>query len=141
MARLIGVDYGLERAGLAVSDPCGKLAFPLMTLYFKDYKNRHEFLDALADIIKKEKAEEVIFGLPLSLDGSENPMCAQMRNTAKRLGRRISAPIHFMPEALSSFEAEEALRAVGLKGEKLKKALDQQAACGILESWIRAGGA
>lgn len=136
MSKRMGIDYGLERTGLAVTDPGGSLVFPLMTLNFREFKNRHEFFDALSDIIRNEKIEELVWGLPLGLDGSENLMCAQIRNAARRLARRAPLPVHFMPEALSSFEAEDDLKKIGLKGDKLKKALDQRAACRILESWL-----
>lgn len=136
MTKYMGIDYGLERIGLAVTDPGGTLVFPLRTLYFRDFKNRHELFDAFSGIIRNEKIEELVWGLPLGLDGSENLMCAQTRNAVKRLARRAPLPVHFMPEALSSFEAEDDLKKIGLKGEKLKKALDQRAACRILESWL-----
>ncbi len=132
----MGIDYGLERTGLAVTDPAGKLVFPLETVYFRDFKSRHDFFDSLADRIRNEQIEALVWGLPLSLDGSENLMCTQIRNAAKRLSRRIDIPVFFMPETLSSYEAESDLRSLGLKGEKLKKVLDQQAACRILESWL-----
>lgn len=136
MSQFIGIDYGLERTGLAISAPEGSLAFPLTTLELKKFKNRGELFDKLAQIILTENARAIVWGLPLNIDGTENMMCAQVRNASRRLNRRISLPIFFMPEILSSFEAERDLRERGLKGEKLKQKLDQQSACRILTSFL-----
>lgn len=136
MSRLLGIDYGLERTGLAVTDPGGSLVFPLMTMHFRNFHNRGEFFDELARKIQTEGITACVWGLPQNMDGSENLMCAQVRNAAKRLGRRINIETCFMPEILSSFEAEEDLRKLGLTGKKLKEALDQQAACRILQSFL-----
>lgn len=137
MPKYMCIDYGLERTGLAVSDPEGKVVFPLETMYFKNFSKRGDFFDALAQKIREEKIEALVWGLPLSLDGKENLMCAQVRNAAKRLARRVDLPLFFMQESLSSFEAEKDLRQIGLKGNKIKLYLDQKAACNILESFIK----
>lgn len=137
MPRFMGIDYGLERTGLAVSDPEGKIVFPLETMYFKNFPKRSDFFDALAQKSRREKIDALVWGLPLGMDGEENLMCVQVRNAAKRLAHRIELPYFFMPETLSSFEAEKDLRSLGLKGNKLKLFLDQKAACHILESYIR----
>lgn len=137
MSRYLGIDYGLERTGLAVSDREGKMVFPLETMYFKDFSRRKDFFDALAVKIGQEKIEAVVWGLPLSLDGKENLMCVQVRNAAQRLAQRTGLPFFFMPETLSSFEAERELCELGLKGKDLKRFLDQKAACNILESYLR----
>lgn len=137
MARFMGIDYGLERTGLAVSDLEEKLVFPLETIYFKDFPRRKDFFDALARKIYDEKIDAIVWGLPLSLDGKENLMCAQVRNAAKKLARRTELPFFFMPETLSSFEAEKELNELGINRKKLKGFLDQKAACNILESYLR----
>lgn len=136
MTKFLGIDYGLERTGLAVSDPNGELVFPLLSLKFKNYKKRSDFFDALANVIRTENVEAIVWGWPSARDGQENLICAQVRNAAKRLFRRVELPYCFMPEFLSSFEAEDDLRKIGLKGEKLKEALDQQAAFRILSSYL-----
>lgn len=136
MPKFVGIDYGLMRVGLAVSDPDGKLAFPLQTLELSSCATRKNLLDSLALIIRNNGAAAVVIGLPLNADGSENLACRQIRNMAVRLGRRIDLPIHFIDEYLTSQLAENDLRDCGVRGSKLKQVLDQQAACRILESFL-----
>lgn len=136
MPKYLGIDYGLERTGLAVTDPDGKLVFPFATLKLEDYKRRSDLLDDLAKRIHKEKIDEVVIGLPLYADGNENLRCAQARNFAARLRHRIDLPVHFEPETFTSQEAERILKEIGMKKDKLKQVLDQQAACLILQSFL-----
>ena len=134
--KFVGVDYGLARTGLAVSDPEGRLAFPLMTLRLEDFSDRKAFLAALAERIVEAGAEAVVVGLPLTLDGEESLTTRQVRNVTERLKRRVSLPFFFMMEALSSQEAWADLREAGLKVRKRKAVLDQQAAVRILSSFL-----
>lgn len=136
MAKFFGIDYGLERVGLAITDPDGRMAFPLATLTLKQFGRRAALLDALCARAVAENADKIVIGLPLSGDGGENQTCRQVRNIVSRIQRRLSIPIYFMPEYLSSQEAEDDLRAAGMKGKNIKKALDQQAACRILSSFL-----
>ena len=134
--KFVGVDYGLARTGLAVSDPEGRLAFPLATLRLEDFSDRKAFLAALAERITETGAEAVVVGLPLMLDGQESLTTRQIRNVTERLKRRVPLPFYFMMEALSSEEAWADLREAGLKMRKRKAVLDQQAAVRILSSFL-----
>ena len=130
------VDYGLARTGLAVSDPEGRLAFPLRTLRLADHPDRKALLDALAQAILAAGAEAVVMGLPLLADGGESLTTRQVRNVTRRLQRRIPLPFYFMSEELSSEEAWDDLRAAGLDARRRRTVLDQQAAVRILESFL-----
>lgn len=134
MARYLGIDYGLERTGLAFAD--GETVLPVKTLFLAQCGSRKAFLDSMAALAEEKGADAVIMGLPLAEDGSESMTCTQIRNAAERLRRRISVPLYFMPEAFSSYEAEAMLRKRGLKRKKLRAVLDQMAACRILSSWL-----
>ncbi|MDO5484082.1 MAG: Holliday junction resolvase RuvX [Desulfovibrionaceae bacterium] len=134
--KYIGIDYGLARTGLAVSDPEGRLAFPLATVRLADYADRKAFLTALADRIAGEGGQAVVMGLPLLDDGSDSLTTRQVRNVAARLQRRVPLPFYFMPELLSSEEAWGDLREAGLKAGKRRAVLDQQAAVRILGSFL-----
>lgn len=136
MAIILGIDYGLERTGLAITDPGGVMAFPLKTLRLSDFKSRGALLDAIAACALKEKAEIIVIGLPAFANGQENLTCRQIRNIAKRLKHRIELPIIFEPEFLSSRQALADLREAGRRNTK--EVLDQQAACIILESFLAA---
>lgn len=136
MTRYLGIDYGLERTGLAISDREGKMAFPLTTLSLKEQGNRKNLLAALADIARANGAEALVMGLPLHADGSENEMVRIVRNIATRIRRRLPLPFYWMPEALTSEEARHDLVTAGLSGRELKQVLDQQAACRILSCFL-----
>lgn len=136
MPKYLGIDYGLERAGVAVTDPDGRLAFPVATLSLGQCGSRRELLNRLAALARERQADAIVLGLPLSEDGAENLMCRQVRNFAARLARRTDRPILFASEYLSSQAASADLRMCGLKGTKARAVLDQQAACLILESFL-----
>ena len=134
--RFLGIDYGLERTGLAISDPSGSLVFPLKTLRLADFGTRKALLDALAAIIRQEAAEACVMGLPVPLEGEETLICRQIRNVTERLKRRVAVPFYFMNEALTSYLAWEDLRQSGVKEAKRRQVLDQQAAVRILEAFL-----
>lgn len=133
---LLGVDYGFERTGLALSDPQALVAFPVGLLELHKYGKRSRLLDEIAAIALKNECKAVILGLPLHVDGTENAMCVSVRKIANKIGRRCNLPVFFMPETLSSEQAMDNLRAGGLHGDKLKAALDQEAARIILQSYL-----
>lgn len=136
MPKYLAIDYGLERTGLAVSDPDGKIAFPLNAIRLKNYPNRGAALDALAKIADDEKADALIIGLPLRADGGETPFSKIVRNASERIKRRVSAPIYFMPEYLSTREARSQLALARPKKKTPREMVDSRAACLILESFL-----
>jgi len=134
--RCLGIDFGLKRVGLALSDPTGTLVSPYRTI---ERTTRDALFDELAEILQKESVTTIVVGLPLSLDGQDTLTTRQVRNFAQSLGRRTDLPIHLVDERLSSALAEEELNAAGLRGQKQKAALDSQAAAVILRSWLESG--
>jgi len=134
--RALGIDFGLKRVGLALSDPTGTLVSPYRTI---ERTTRDALFDELAEILQKESVEVVVIGLPLSLEGEDTLTTRQVRNFAESLARRTELPIHLMDERLSSAQAEEELNAAGVRGKKRKAVLDSQAAAVILRSWLESG--
>lgn len=134
--RLLAVDYGLERMGLAVCDEDETMAFPLRTLRLADYPGRKAQLDALAALIRDERAGGVVIGLPLHGDGAESESSRRARNFCARMRRRVELPFYFMPEYLSTQEAMADLAEAGVPPRRRKAVLDQQAACRILSSFL-----
>ena len=134
--KFVGIDYGLARTGLAISDPEGRMAFPVCTLRLADYPNRKTFLDAMAARIRDIGAEAVVIGLPLRAGGEESLTTRQVRHVTTRLKRRMTIPFYFMPEELSSEEAWTDLREAGLTPKQRRHVLDQQAAVRILASFL-----
>ncbi len=139
--KLVGVDYGLERTGVAATDPEGILAYPVATLELASEGSRKALLASLAAVIAAEQPEAVIIGLPLMPDGSESLTTRQVRNFARRLQRRVSCPCFFVNELLSSEAALDKLREAGVSSRRIMGVIDQQAAVLILQSYLAQPGA
>jgi len=131
--RVLGIDYGQVRVGLAITDPEGRMAFPRPAL---TRTTRDGLFEALLALIQAEAVQAVVIGLPLTLDGGDSLTTRQTRNFAESLARRTTAPVHLMDERLSSAAAEAQLKEAGLCSRKRKPHLDSQAAVQILETWI-----
>lgn len=131
--RVLGIDYGQVRVGLAMTDPEGRMAFPRPAIA---RTTRDSLFEELAALVRAEGVEAVVVGLPLTLDGEDSLTTRQARNFAASLARRIPAPVHLMDERLSSAAAEAQLKEAGLCSRKRKTRLDSQAAVQILETWI-----
>jgi putative Holliday junction resolvase len=131
--RYMGIDYGLKRTGIAVSDSGGSMAFPRAALTMRGKDRFFAELLALAD---KEQVEAFVVGLPRRGNGEESESTRRARNMAARLSRRSPLPIYVMDEYLSSHEAEARLRESGVGGKNLQDKLDAAAAAGILASFL-----
>lgn len=131
--KLLGIDYGQKRTGLAVSDPEERMAFPLATIRMR---GKDAFFAELLALAEREGAEAFVVGLPLRDTGEDSETTRQVRNMTARLKRRTALPVYFMAEALSSYDAEARLREAGKRGKVLLDRLDQAAAVAILESFL-----
>ena len=134
--RVLGIDFGERRIGLALSDPTATLASPLPTM--KRRAGKRPPLKALSELAAEHSVEAVVMGLPLALDGSETEWTRHVRQVALALGERLQVPVHFVDERLTSVMAERAVRSLGLpKGEREKKErIDAAAAVLILQLWL-----
>ncbi len=135
--RALGIDFGLKRVGLALSDPDGRMALPHAVL---ERSTRDKIFADIVSVIESRGVQAVVVGLPLALDGEETLTTRQARNFAQSLARRTAVPVHLMDERLSSAEAEARLKEAGLCPKKRKSRLDSQAACLILQAWLDAQG-
>ena len=137
--RVLALDVGRKRIGLAVSDAAGWGAQGLDTL---QRKTVGEDLKRLAQIAKERKAGLLVMGLPLHMDGRESEMTALVRKLGDRLERATGLRVVFQDERLTSVEAEGRVSAGGMSlekmlGEKRKGAVDRMAAVIILEDYLR----
>jgi putative holliday junction resolvase len=137
MPRLLAIDYGQARVGLAVSDPDGRVAFPLRTVA---WETRDALFAALLGAIEEGGIEEIVVGYPARQGGDEGLTGRQVRKFVERLRRRTPLPIATVDEALSTEEAAERLRQAGLAGRELLARVDAQAAAIILERYLRDKG-
>lgn len=131
--RVLGLDVGARRIGVAVSDPLGITAQGLETLYRKN--KRHDF-DHLHRVIRQYEVKEIVVGLPLRMSGAEGIQSEKMRAFADELHKRFRLPVHLWDERLTSAEANRFLRETELSIEKRGKAVDRMAAILILQGWM-----
>jgi putative Holliday junction resolvase len=140
MSRVLALDLGERRIGVAVSDPTGTVARPLTAIA---RASRQDDFEAIARLVEEYEAERVVVGLPLSLDGSEGPQARQTRRYAERLGQALDAPIEFWDERYSSVRAVEILREK--KGKRRRRQtrgdVDATAAAVFLQSYLDAQAA
>lgn len=132
-SRLLALDVGDARIGVAVCDPTGMIVTPVETVHRKNMKMD---VARIADIAKREEAAAVVIGLPKNMDGSEGEQAAKVRSFAKRLTRETGLPMHFEDERLSTFEATERLVARGVRTGTNRDLVDMEAAAIILQSFL-----
>ncbi len=101
--RVLAVDYGRRRLGLAISDPLRWTARPLLVL---ERKNRREDLHRLRRIVAEHEVGQIVVGSPLHLDGRESKMAAEAAQFARRLEKELGLPVVLADERLTSWEAE-----------------------------------
>ena len=130
--KILGIDYGQKRIGLAMTQ--GSMAFPYKTLY---KTTRDKMFAELLDIITKENIETIVLGWPRDLRNEETLTTKQVQNFHQSLMRRTSVPIYLVNEALTSVEARHRLHAAGIPAHKQKNILDQMAAVCILETYLQ----
>lgn len=131
--RLLGIDYGEARIGLAVSDDLGFLAHPLETIHCK----KTHTLKRIAEIVHEKKISKIILGLPLRLDNTEGPAAEKVRAFADRLRREIPhIPHEFIDETYSTMDAQEQLHQAGRNTKNSKPVIDQAAAVVILQGYL-----
>lgn len=138
--RVLALDYGLRRIGVAVSDPSGTLASPVTTLQRRTGKRPP--ISRILDLGNEFGVRGFVVGLPLEETGGENEWTAEVRAFGRRLGRRSGLPVRFVDERYSSLEAEARIRSIGLrrKAKEDKARIDAGAAAIFLQDWLDAGG-
>lgn len=134
--RVLGIDFGMKRVGLAVSDPTGTVATPLDTLRRRPGKRPP--LARMEEVGRELSVEHIVMGLPLDLQGRETEWCAEVRNVGERLAERLGVPVSFVDERMTSVRAERAVRSVGLgkRERERKERIDAAAAQLILQAWL-----
>ena len=135
--RILGLDVGARRIGVAVSDPLGITAQGLETLHRQNKKYDFEYLRR---VIREYGVKEIVVGLPLRMSGAEGIQSDKMQVFAEDLRKRFKLPVHLWDERLTSAEANRLLRETDLSIEKRGKAVDRMAAVLILQGWMESRG-
>ena len=135
LARIMALDVGARRIGVAVSDPLGITAQGLDTI---QRQNKRRDLEVLRRLLAEYQIQEVVVGLPLRLSGAEGTQSEKMRVFADDLRHHFGVTVHLWDKRWTSTEANRLLRETNLSIEKRAKSVDRMAAILILQSWLEA---
>jgi putative holliday junction resolvase len=137
--RVLALDLGSKRIGIAVSDRTGTVASPLAVL--ERSKSRRHDHERIAAYVRDEEAELVVVGLPISLAGTEGPAANAARTETEALATLVDVPIETFDERLTTVTAERALAEAGVRGRARRQVVDKVAAAVILQAFLdrRAG--
>ncbi len=126
----LGIDFGEKRIGIALSDREGRVVVSLPTLLRSDDRTA---VEAIAEIARREGVELIVVGEPRNLDGSSGPAAERAVGFGRKLTRATGLPLRMIDEALTSREAENRLRQVGVDPRKHPERVDALAAQMLLE--------
>jgi putative holliday junction resolvase len=134
--RLLGVDYGTVRVGLAVSDAGRSIASPLAT-----YQRQTRDVDArhFRKLVDEEEVAAIVVGLPVHMSGAEGEKAREARAYGKWLAETTGVPVSFYDERFTSAQAEGFLMEAGLTKKRRKERLDRVAAQILLQAYLDAG--
>jgi putative Holliday junction resolvase len=133
--RTMALDVGTLRIGVAVTDPLGYTAQPLLTIW---RRSRGEDLRNLLRLIRKHEVTRVVVGNPLHLSGERSAWAAKVQEFAAELHRRAEIPVELFDERLTSVAAHEILNEAGVPRQERAPIIDQVAAVVILRDWMSA---
>ena len=131
--RVLAIDMGSKRVGLAVSD---ELRLTVRTLPALPRTSWKRLLSSLAELCEQFDVRSIVLGLPLRLDGTEGDAAEEVRRVARNLQLSLKLPLFFQDERLTSKDAESSLRARGLQGSEISERVDSEAASIILSDFL-----
>jgi len=134
--RILGLDLGERRVGVAISDPEGTLAQPLVQL---EPRGRRDLVAAVARLAADNGAERVVVGMPFLHDGARGEQARRAAAVAAALRQAIAIPVVEWDERFSTQDAQEKLREAGVRPRRRQGRIDQAAAAVILQSYLDAG--
>lgn len=132
MGRILGIDYGDSRIGLALSDPLKIIASPYKTIR---NKGREPLLDTLKSIISEQDVEIIVLGLPIGMKGQETTQTKKVRDFSESMSV-LKVPIHLEDERLSSVSAEKSMIQQNIKTGHHKSMIDERAAAILLQQYL-----
>jgi len=133
MKRILGIDFGERRIGLALSDPLGIIAQPFLTF---DTQKDGDIFKKIEELIEEKNIEKIILGMPRNMDGTIGEKGKVVQEFSQKLSIRLKMPIILRDERLSSVESLRILRDAGAKLHKYKKSVDKLSAALILQGYL-----
>lgn len=137
-SRILGLDVGARRIGIAISDPLGLTAQGLPTL---QRRNRRYDQSELRRVVREYEVSEIVVGNPLRMSGQTGAQAEKMAAFAEQLQQELSLPVHLWDERLSTAEAHRLLDETGIRDARRKEVIDKMAAVLILQSFLDARAA
>ena len=135
--RLLALDLGARRVGIAVSDELRVTANPLPAIERRSWK---DLLRRVAGIIEEYDAQALVIGLPLSLDGAEGSAAVEALATASKFRRSLDLPVYLQDERLTTVTATAQLKEAGHNAREVKELVDSESAAVILADFIATNG-
>lgn len=130
--RVLGLDLGDARIGVAISDDDRRLAVPLGTVR----TGAPADLRAVAALVRDHDVTTVVVGHPRSMSGTSGPAATKAERFAAVLATGLGVPVELQDERMSTIEAERALREAGVEGQARRRVVDRTAATVILQAWL-----
>ena len=129
--RLLAIDYGEVRVGLALSDPLQIISSP-----YKVIKNDENLISVINDIIKEKDVGKVVLGLPYNLKGEYSQKTTEVKVFGDKLEKTLSVPLEYMDERYTTVEANEELKRLGYSIKDAREVVDKIAASIILKNYL-----
>lgn len=135
MARIMGIDYGIRRIGIAVSDPLRITARPLVVI--DRISTVEDDIEKIALIVKEQEVSHIVMGTPLNMDGSAGILTEEVEQFKTKIEEKTKVSVELYDERLTTLQAERILvEEADISREKRKKLRDKVAASLILQSWL-----
>lgn len=131
--RILAIDHGTKRMGIAISDELKMIAQPLEYIPAEPFK---AFLDRLKELVRDKQVELIIVGLPRNMDGSYGPAALKVKEFVAVLKETIGIPIRTLDERLTSVQANKFLTSAKVRGKQRKETVDRTAAAILLQSYL-----
>jgi putative holliday junction resolvase len=131
--RVLAIDHGTKRMGIAISDELGMIAHPLEFILAEPFR---EFLLRLKQILKEKQVEQILVGLPRNMDGTYGPAALKVQEFVAVLKETIAIPIRTWDERLTSAQANRFLIQADVRRDKRKQKVDQMAAALLLQNYL-----
>lgn len=135
MISALGLDFGRKRIGVAGCDGTGLIATGITTIERTSFE---QDVEQLRQLVNQRQVQVLVIGLPYSMDGSLGFQARQVQKFAKRLTKALQLPVEYVDERLTSFQAEQLLKAENRSPSRHKALIDRKAAALILQQWLDA---
>ena len=134
--RILGLDYGSQTVGVAISDPTGLIAQPLETIVRKEENKLRKTLARIQALVQEYQVDGIVMGLPLNMKATEGERCRKTQEFREMVERRTGLSVELWDERLTTVAADEILIESGWRRENRKQVIDQLAAVLILQEYL-----